>query len=262
LLRHSRTVKPKHERIGRLIEAVSSRRMLPLSDAAIMLGVSEMTVRRDIAESGGRLNALGGYVVSEADLGPNYVLDREADSHRMAKAAACEHALSLVEADDAIFIDCGTTTPHLASRLPNDLNLTVVCYAINLAEILAKRDGIQLVVMGGIFHPSSASFSGEDGLATLRRVRLNKAFVSAGGVHPSRGVSCSNFHEVAAKRAAIENALVSYLVIDSSKFGKVTPAHFAERGDFRAVICEEGISAKTVSVGAPSETGSLLTNRT
>jgi DeoR family deoxyribose operon repressor len=97
--------------------------------------------------------------------------------------------------------------------------------------------------MGGLYHSSSASLSGEDGLATLRRVRLNKAFISAGGVHPSRGVSCSNFHEVPAKRAVIENALGAYLVVDSGKFGKVTPAHFADLCDFAGVISEGGLNS-------------------
>jgi DeoR family deoxyribose operon repressor len=234
----------KQQRLVRLVEAVNGRGILHLSHAAELLGVSEMTVRRDVAGSKGRLSTLGGYVVSEADLnGSGYALDREEDVRRGAKARACEHALALIEADDTIFIDCGTTMPHLASRLPADYNLTVVCYALNIAAIVAEKPGVQLVVMGGLYHSSSATLSGEDGLATLRRVRLNKAFVSAGGVHPSRGVSCSNFHEVAVKRAAIDNALGTYLVVDSGKFGKVKPAHFADLGDFAGVVSERGLDS-------------------
>ena len=77
------------------------------------------------------------------------------------------------------------------------------------------------------------------------------AFVSAGGVHPKLGVSCANFSEVAMKRAVIENAAESYLVIDSSKLDKVKAAHFADCSDFTAILSERGrvpIGAKKVGV--------------
>lgn len=229
------------QRHGRLIEAVEGLGPLRLRDAANLLSVSEMTVRRDIAASRGRLTTLGGYVMSGLDLNAaGYSFDRELDVHRNAKEAACQHAFRLIEHSDTIFIDCGTTMPHLASRLPADLSLTVVTFALNVAEIVAKRPGVQLLLIGGLYHRSSASFSGEVGLHPLKRIRLNKAFISAGGVHSSRGVSCSNFHEVPVKRAAIDSALANYLVIDSSKFGTVRSAHFAEIGEFRAVISEDG----------------------
>ncbi len=74
----------------------------------------------------------------------------------------------------------------------------------------------------------------------LKDIRVNKAFVSAGGVHPKLGVSCANFSEVGMKRAIIENAAESYLVIDSSKLDKVKAAHFAECSDFVAILSERG----------------------
>jgi DeoR family deoxyribose operon repressor len=231
----------KHDRVAYLLELVEAGSFLRLRDAATQLGVSEMTVRRYVVQSGTPLAVLGGYIVREGETAAAYALDREQVSHRRAKEEACDRALALLQPEDTIFIDCGTTMPYLASRLPTGLSLTVVCYALNIAHILARRDDIRLIVAGGVYHGSSASFAGDSSLAILKRVRLNKAFISAGGVHPTLGVSCWNFHEVPAKRAAIEAAVASYLVVDSSKLGRVRPAHFAECNEFEAVLSETGV---------------------
>ena len=92
------------------------------------------------------------------------------------------------------------------------------------------------MLMGGLYHPSSQSFSSDDGLSYLRRLGVNKAFISAGGVHWSRGASCSNFHEVATKQAIIATAMESILVVDASKLGSLKPAFFSDIGAFSRII--------------------------
>jgi DeoR family deoxyribose operon repressor len=214
---------------------------LKLSAIAADLGVSEMTVRRDVTESGGRFACLGGHVIgAQNDVAGDYVLEQEVDHHAAAKAAACAKAVKLIEEDDTIFIDCGTTTPRLAALIPAEMRLTAVCYSLNVADILSRRQNMRLILLGGLFHPAAASFSGEAALEQLRRLSINKAFISAGGVHETRGVTCSHFHEVPVKQAAIARAVESYLVVDASKFGKVRAAHFAETSAFTSIVSDQG----------------------
>ncbi len=228
------------QRVARLLTRVQGRGLLALSEAAGMFDVSEMTVRRDIASSRGRLTVLGGHVIAVTDPEPPYALDQEQDSHLADKVAACDHALELIAPDDTIFIDSGTTTCHLANRLPVELNLTVVCFAMNVAAILARMPTVRWILTGGLYQNATTSFAGPHGPAMLKDIRLNKAFVSAGGVHSKLGVSCTNFSEVGMKRAAIDNAAESYLVIDGSKINKVKPAYFARCSEFAAIISERG----------------------
>jgi DeoR family deoxyribose operon repressor len=214
---------------------------LKLSAIAADLGVSEMTVRRDVTESGGRFACLGGHVIgAQNDVAGDYVLEQEVDHHAAAKAAACAKAVKLIEEDDTIFIDCGTTTPRLAALIPAEMRPTAVCYSLNVADILSRRQNMRLILLGGLFHPAAASFSGEAALEQLRRLSINKAFISAGGVHETRGVTCSHFHEVPVKQAAIARAVESYLVVDASKFGKVRAAHFAETSAFTSIVSDQG----------------------
>ncbi len=103
---------------------------------------------------------------------------------------------------------------------------------------------MRLILLGGLYHPSSASFASDEGLELLRKVGINKAFLSAAGVDPERGTSCMHFHEVAAKQTAIAGAVRRYLVVDSSKFGQVKPAFFAASDDFDTVVTDKGIDAR------------------
>jgi DeoR family deoxyribose operon repressor len=244
----------RHDRLARLHDLVRQGGPTRLREAASALGVSSMTLRRDLATPGQPLALLGGHVVPLASEGgedqplARYVLEREQDTHREAKRQAARHAAALVHDGDTVFIDCGTTTPHLAEALPSEFSLTVLCYALNVAAILSQRPGTQLILLGGLYYPASASFASDDALNTLRQLRINTAFISAGGVHAAQGVTCTNLHEVAVKQAAMASAARSILVVDNSKLGRLRPAFFAPVSAFERVVANPPASARTAAL--------------
>ncbi|MDP9066591.1 MAG: DeoR/GlpR family DNA-binding transcription regulator [Pseudomonadota bacterium] len=224
-------------RIVKLQHLIGGRGALPLADAAKFLGVSAMTVRRDLAVPGAPLACFGAHVVRlGAGAGAKYTLEAERDQHASNKLLACRRAAELVKAGDSLFIDCGTTMPHFAASLPVGVPLDVVCYSMNVALILSRRPNTQLMLLGGLYHASSATFFSDEALLFLKRLGLSKAFISAGGVHGRRGASCSNFSEVPIKQAAMANAAESILVVDESKLGGVKPAFFSPLGQFSRII--------------------------
>jgi DeoR family deoxyribose operon repressor len=218
-------------------ELIATQGLLPLKRAAQMLDVTEMTIRRDLAGTESPLSCLGGYVLA-ATLPPDekYSLDEASDQHAANKRVACQRAAQKVQDGDSLFIDCGTTMVHFAEALPADMALSVACYSLNIANILSRRPNTQVMLLGGLLHTSSASFFSDEGLAYLERLGINKAFISAGGVHPHRGVSCSNFYEVPVKQAAMRSAAESILVVDESKLGRVRPAFFGALQPFTRIV--------------------------
>lgn len=237
----------KSERLHALAEALAKRNVLHLRDAAALLGVSEMTVRRDIAAHPDRFTYLGGYIVSAVQV-PNaagYSLEQEKDHFATAKAQASAHAAQLIVDNETIFIDCGTTLASLARLIPATMQLTVVCYSLNVAEVLRRMPNVRMILLGGVYVPSSDSFTGDESLDMLRRMGINKAFISAGGIDPARGVTCWNFHEVALKQAAMANAVERHLVADSSKFGVVKAVRFSQIDEFDSIITENGIARRS-----------------
>jgi DeoR family deoxyribose operon repressor len=232
----------KTERLRALSDALREQSVLRLRDAASLLDVSEMTVRRDIAASPGNFTYLGGYIVRASDV-PNaagYTIDEEKDHFAQAKAEASAAAAQLLTDNETIFIDCGTTLTTLARLIPADMHLTVVCYSLNVAEILRRKPNVRMILLGGVYAASSDSFSSDESIETLRRMGINKAFMSAGGVDEKRGVTCWNFHEVAIKQAAMVSAVERHLVVDASKLGKVKAVRFSQLSEFDSLITEKG----------------------
>lgn len=233
-------------RLARLQEALAGGGTIHLREAARLCGVSEMTIRRDVAASDGAMTFLGGRLVmaDNPQFAPVYDLDEQQGSHYLAKHRLCQCAASFIDEGDTLFIDCGTTLMPLVGLLSGFRDLTVVTYALNVANAVGGLPNVRLVLLGGVYHSSSQSFGSEEMLPAIQRLGINKAFISAAGVDLQRGVSCFHFHEVAPKQAAIDTAMQCILVADASKFGVVRPAYFARLDAFDVVV--------TDAVAAPS----------
>ncbi|NIC06449.1 DeoR/GlpR family DNA-binding transcription regulator [Billgrantia bachuensis] len=239
-------------RLTRLQQALAVGGTLHLREAARLCGVSEMTIRRDVAASDGAMTLLGGRLIlaSNPHYAPAYDLDRQKDSHALTKRRLCERAAGFIENGDTLFIDCGTTLLPLVGTLAARERLTVVTYALNVANAISLRPDVRLVLLGGHYHATSQSFGSDDMSTAIKRLGINRAFISAAGVHAERGVSCFHFHEVAPKQAAIACAAQRLLVVDESKIGQIRPAYFARLGDFDVVITD-GDMAPSPENGGP-----------
>lgn len=231
----------KAKRIFTLVNALAEHRVIHLKQAAELLGVSEMTVRRDIADHPEQFVYLGGHIMSPARIEGNtpYEIATAADSHAAAKRDACIHAAGHIRPDETIFIDCGTTLIHLIDLIPDGYRLTAICYALNVAERLTRKPNVTIVMLGGVYHPASASFSGSN-LDQLAGYGINVGFFSAAGVDAERGTTCAHFHEAEVKQKVLSLARERYLVVDSSKIGKLQRAFFAPMSAFKAIITEHG----------------------
>ena len=235
----------KAERLGRLAAALAERRSFHIRDAAELLGVSEMTIRRDIADNADQFSYFGGHIVATRDPDGDspYHLSSAADAHALAKREACAHAVGRIHADDTVFIDCGTTLVHMVDLIPDDCRITAVCYALNVAEKLAKKPNVNMILLGGLYHRASASFSGSSGLDALNTLGINVAFLSAAGVDAERGATCAHFHEAEIKQRTIALSQRKYLICDSSKIGKRKAAFFGAVSQFDEIITEPGATA-------------------
>lgn len=232
----------RRQRIDKILATLDISPSLHLRDAAQMLAVSEMTLRRDLAHCGNELLKLGSYLIKPgAQSASMYSLDSEKGVRLKNKRWVGKLAAEQIKAGDSIFIDCGTTTPHIVAALPRDIECTVICYSANIANPLASFPNVTLVLLGGVYYPASATYYSEESLAFLKKLGINKAFLSAGGVSQERGISCSHWHEVKVKQAVMDVAMKTILVVDSGKFGQVRSAFFADFSQFDMILSDSGV---------------------
>jgi DeoR family deoxyribose operon repressor len=228
---------------------------MPVRRLSELLGVSEMTIRRDldtlqseaiVDRSYGTATYHRNSIVENT--GSNYELysakiQRYEEKDRIGKFAA-----TLIEPGDVVIIDSGSTADRLARHMPENMDITVLCYNYNVLSCLINKTLTKLIFPGGYYHPTEQLFESPQSIELIGEIRATKAFISATGVHEKLGITCANNYEVPNKRTVIQSAQTKILITDSSKFGKVSPAYFAQLSEMDMVITDNELSPEWRSI--------------
>jgi DeoR family deoxyribose operon repressor len=157
-------------------------------------------------------------------------------------------AASLLEKNDVVIIDSGSTTEWLARSIPPGLPVTILCFALNILLEAGRGKERALVLAGGAMREDTLVFTSPEGVDLVRRYRAHKAFLSAEGANLTLGVTCADAAEAELKKAAIASSQSRILLADSRKLGRVSPAWFANLKDFDAIITDTGITREYVEI--------------
>lgn len=248
------TMKKKIQRANKIIEILKENNGATVKYLASTLGVSEMTIRRDlqVLKDNNIVNNVYGATIYNPsnkikEFGPSYDINDEVIKHKDEKFRIGKAAASLVQPNDIIIIDTGTTTQHLAENIQKDLKLTALVYNINILNALKNNPNINLIFSGGYFHPNTQMFESPEGISLIKKTRAAKVFISAAGIHNQLGVTCSNNYEVATKRAVIKSSVEKILLADSDKFDVVKSSYFADLSEFNTIITDNNLSDEWIN---------------
>ena len=173
---------------------------------------------------------------------PEYDLAYEYTIFQQKKARIAQKAVSLLEPNDVVAIDSGSTMEHFSQNLPTDMHLTVLTYSMNTLRQLSERPNCDVICCGGYLYPNTQMFYSSEGISLIKRTCINKAFIAAAGVSGKQNVTCIAPHEMDAKSALMRNSQSNILLADSSKFGKIFPTAYAHLKDFNIVISDTDLS--------------------
>jgi len=232
----------RQERILERVRLVGGARV---SDLVDLLGVSDMTVRRDIA-----ILARKG-LVARVHGGATAVSGRSADEPGFAaksglqpleKAAIAEAAAALVAPGDSVAISAGTTTYAVASRVRTVPRLTVVTNSLPVAELLhvGAREDLSVILTGGVRTPSDA-LVGPVAVAALRSLHVDWLFLGVHGVDERAGFTTPNLVEAETNRALIGAARQVVVTADSSKWGVVGLSSMARLDEVDVLVIDDGL---------------------
>lgn len=239
----------KNVRINNMIDVIKSKNIISIKELTNLFSVSEMTIRRDlkvIEQNKIAYNKDGLLIYNPAHavnkINGEYNLSTALEKNDFEKMAIGKFAASLINENDIIIIDTGTTTEHIAQNLPENKNLTVLCYNINILMELRRKVGVQILFAGGYYHPNTQLFESFQGIQFIKSIRAHKVFISAAGVHKDLGLTCVESYEVPTKQAILKSALQKILVVDSSKFGIINSSYFCDLNDIDVIITDNKIS--------------------
>lgn len=243
----------KEERLNQVVDILKKRNSATIKELAILLDVSEMTIRRDMEmlKAKGIILDIPGVAVlnvSAADEADKYLLSMATTFHAKEKERIGRYAAALIHDDDCIVIDNGSTTECLADNLSPDKRISVFTCNLNIVNKICNYPNVSIIFGGGYYHPDTTLFECEESIELLKKVRATKAFLSAAGVHESMGITGMNSYELTIKRELIQTGAEKILLVDSSKFGLIKPWFITDLEIFDRIITDTGITQEWVEI--------------
>ena len=242
-MKQTLTYRSAPARRAQILDLLRTSAYLGQGELSQLLGVSEMTIRRDAREldERGLLRVVPGGVSSVSTLlaANEFALrvDRQVDAKRQIAAAA----VGTIAPRSTIAIDAGTTALEIARLLDSRQPLTVVTASLPVMVVLGDHPGIEMIGLGGMFRARTQAFAGPATIDALRRLHVARLFLGAAAVD-SRGTYEGNTWDSEIKRSLIDAADEVTLVVDSTKFARTAVARVCPLSAIHSAIVDAGIS--------------------
>lgn len=212
-------------------EAIYRAVMSGIEDVAslcLQFSMSEATVRRDLralSEEGRLVRTYGGATAPVRAHEPEASLETRRTLQRAQKVAIARAALAHIAPGETIYLDGGTTAEALARLLGGVPSVQVVTNSLLAGAVLASLR-VPVTLVGGELRASSMSLLGPLAEASLQRLSVHKAFLSADGVVAGRGLCEASGAQSWLKQCAMRQAAEVFVLADADKLGRAAQTHW------------------------------------
>lgn len=232
----------KKARIVEIAELIDKRGKLSLTQLGEHFpGVSQMTLRRDLLalEEDGKIIRVRGGAMSVKDVqktsGEPYV--KKTAIHTDEKIVIAEKAASLIDEGASIFLDAGSTALYLAKELP-DIPCNIFTNGLAVATELAKKKNVMVNLLGGPLIKDNLSTASSFSSVYFADMNFELAIIAAAAFTPENGFCCGTQLEADLFKIICKKAKFTYMMLDSSKIGKIKPYTFAHTEDINVIITD------------------------
>lgn len=226
------------ERKNEILDKLRAEQRVLVSDLAAYYHVTEETIRRDLdklEKEGYATKTYGGAILgnsTKTDL--SYTIRNKTNVEAKNQIAAI--ASRLIEDGDHLMLDDSSTSLYLAKRLKEKKNLTVITNSVELVVELSDVEGWTILLTGGRLKPESLALVGDQTQQALRRYHVDKAVMSCKGIDLESGVTDSSEFHSQTKQSMLRCAKTGILILDSSKFDKISFIDIAPLDVFDTIV--------------------------
>ena len=231
-------------RHAHILSALAAQGAVQVSVIAQELGVSDMTIRRDLMdlEAAGKLSRTFGGAL-DIGAGRQTPVDRDEphfearmQRQRGAKEAIATAAAALAKGYRTVALDVGTTTHLLARRLAGQSDAKLFTNSLRIAGELAA-DVPEVYVPGGRVRAGELAIGGSAAVSQFQSLWFDIAFIGVSGITPS-GIFDYSFDDVELKRVYLRRSGLSVVLCDASKFERMSLVHIAGLKDFNVLVTD------------------------
>jgi DeoR/GlpR family transcriptional regulator of sugar metabolism len=213
------------KRIIEIKELIKNEKTVSVERISQIFNISSLTVRRDLArlDSEGFLNKVHGGAVYKEILEPEPIFNDRVKLFCEEKDRIAQEAAKRINDNDAIILESGSTCLRVVRYLKDKKNLQVSTAGIPIADelwrLMSFKKDLVVSVSGGIVRSGSGIYIGPHAVSYFKSINVDKAFISAEGVSPERGITTVAQYDSELIKAMVESAKKTILICDSSKFG-------------------------------------------
>ncbi len=232
------------ERRQRILELLRQDFAIRGSRLSERLGVSEMTIRRDLdaLERAGLVERIHGGAVSRQErVAGKFQYKSAVKENPHEKKRIARKAASMIEPHDTIFIGEGTTAAQMIRYAAPGMPFTVFSNNLGLA---AEMEGCsaELVLLAGTYNPATHSVAGPLTMEMIRQVNAGKVFLGADGLSLSAGLTTADLEMAVIERSMIRHTRGQVIVMaDHPKFGRVAELSVAPLKQVDVLITDRKI---------------------
>jgi DeoR family fructose operon transcriptional repressor len=241
-----RLLSPERETL--ILQALSDR-VQTITELGQKLKVSEATIRRDLQalEEQGKAQRVHGGAIRSKFPRTEPIFTEKAAFHAREKDLMARAAIKLIEDNDTIYLDGGSSVLGLVKLLGIKKNLTIVTNSIMAAAALMESEH-RLIIIGGEFRALSRTLVGPLTAKIINSLSINKAFLGTIGFSLEDGISTTDANEAYTKELIMKRAEKVIVLADSSKIGIPSFAVSGSINDIDVLVTDAGIPAKTKNI--------------
>jgi len=228
------------KRKKKILEQLSREGRVEVPALAEQFQVSTETIRRDLErlDGEGRLKKVyGGAVKVRAD-SLELPYDEKIQLNVQEKTAIGKYAAMMVNHGDTIMLGNGTTPIEMIRHLVDHSDVTIVTHSTPALLLALEIFPGRIIFVGGEMNRRQKSSEGPLAALTLNQLRVNKAFISVGGISLADGVTDFELSEASISRKMMERADETIILADSSKFGKTTFANVCSLDEVYTIVTD------------------------
>lgn len=232
------------ERRQRVLDLVSSRGFVALSDLAESVQVSESTIRRDLDywHHQGTIRRTHGGAIYVGDAIALPALEERSTHQLEEKRAIARVAAARIQDGMTVLLDGGTTTLEVA-RLLVGRSVQIVTNSLPIANLFASRRDTDLIFLGGYVYPKTGVALGPLTIRLLQDIHVHQLIMSIGGI-TSKGLFNSNLLLVETERQMMRCCDEVVVVADHTKMGRTALAYLCQLDEIDTLVVDPEVSGE------------------
>lgn len=246
------------ERKTKILDLLQENGIVKVNALSEILGISEVTVRNYLTEMEkmGLLTRVHGGAISSYKPYCSMNFNQRLETNQSEKESIASKISEMIDPNDTVMLNAGTTTLLVFRHLPADYNLNIVTNSISIALEASSNPNYNVTLVGGQVNSKYQFTYGPDAIEQIKNYHANKLVLSVDGIDTENGFSTYYSEETHLDKAMINQSDICIIAADKSKFRRNAFAKISDIdcADFIVTTCklhkdeEKLLSKKEIAV--------------